>query len=474
MKLRFHSILARIIWLHVLVLVGVFTAVSFAAWYLLGATADGLEERLLLDHAMNVADHLQPAGDGWKLDLPPDLQALYSRGYGGYALSVVASSNGVVYSSDSDNGRLFASSPQTERPSFFHERRGRAAFYGIDYPVRKNGHSASVQVAQDLENADVIVDDIVVGFVRRIAWIMVPIFALLLALDVLIVRRALTPITRASSQARAIQPGSIALRLPEAGLPNEVLPLVRAVNQALDRLERGFQMQRDFTADAAHELRTPLAVLMTMIDVLPDRRAAAELRPHIQGMTRIVGQLLELAELESCTLGANEIADLRAVCSEVVSIMAPVALGERKNIELAAPSGPVWIQGNGEMLFRAVRNLVENAISHTSAGTAVEVEVADSGAVTVMDRGPGIPEAERELIFRRFWRHDRRCGQTAGIGLSIVQRAVQLHGGTIDVSDREGGGAVFLIRLPRIALGDRVSNGFRPADLPKTAAMQSA
>jgi len=252
MKLRFHSILARIIWLHLLVLVGVFTAVSFAAWYLLGATADGLEERLLLDHAMNVADHLQPAGDGWKLDLPPDLQALYSRGYGGYALSVVASSNGVVYSSDSDNGRLFASSPQTERPIFFHEKRGRAAFYGIDYPVRKNGHSASVQVAQDLENADVIVDDIVVGFVRRIAWIMVPIFALLLALDVLIVRRALTPITRASSQARAIQPGSIALRLPEAGLPNEVLPLVRAVNQALDRLERGFQMQRDFTADAAH------------------------------------------------------------------------------------------------------------------------------------------------------------------------------------------------------------------------------
>jgi hypothetical protein len=97
MKPRFDSILARIMWLHVLALVGVFGAVSFAAWYLLGTTADNLEERLLLDHAINVADHLKPAGDGWALDLPPDLQALYGRNYGGYALSVIGSSNGVVF-----------------------------------------------------------------------------------------------------------------------------------------------------------------------------------------------------------------------------------------------------------------------------------------------------------------------------------------------------------------------------------------
>jgi len=474
MKMHFHSILARIMSLHVLALVAVFGGVSLAAWYLLGATADNFEERLLLDHAANVAEHLKPAGNGWTLDLPPDLQALYGRGYGGYALSVIDSNNGVVFSSLADRGQLFASPQHGERPNFFHQKRGRAAFYGIDFPIQKEGHSATIQVAQDLENADVIVDDVVVGFVRGIAWIMLPMFVLLLSLDVLIIRRALNPITKASRQARAIQPGSIALLLPEAGLPGEVLPLVKAINQALDRLERGFQMQRDFTADAAHELRTPLAVLMTMVDVLPDRRAAAELRPHIQGMTRIVGQLLELAELESCTVGASEMADLRSVCSEVVSIMAPVALGERKNIELTAPSGPVWIQGNSEMLFRAVRNLVENAISHTSAGTSVEVEVTDSGVVTVMDRGPGIPEAERELIFRRFWRRHRHSSPNAGIGLSIVQRAVQLHGGAVEVSDRPGGGAVFLIRLPRLALDDSAPNMMRPVDLAKTAAMQSA
>jgi signal transduction histidine kinase len=100
------------------------------------------------------------------------------------------------------------------------------------------------------------------------------------------------------------------------------------------------------------------------------------------------------------------------------------------------------------MLFRAVRNLVENAIRYTANATMVEVEVGDSGAVTVKDRGPGIPDAERELIFRRFWRRDRRTGPNAGLGLSIVQRAIQIHGGMIGVGQRDGGGAVFSISLP--------------------------
>jgi signal transduction histidine kinase len=165
-------------------------------------------------------------------------------------------------------------------------------------------------------------------------------------------------------------------------------------------------------------------------------------------MSRIVGQLLELAELESSTIREEEAADLRAVCSDAVCLMAPVALAQGKTIELNAPSAPVWVQGNAEMLFRAVRNLVENAIRYTAAATAVEVDVLASGSVTVKDRGPGIPPTERELIFRRFWRRDRRGGPNAGLGLSIVQRAIQIHGGKVGVCEREGGGAVFSIALP--------------------------
>lgn len=444
---RFESILQRIISLHVLALAGVFVTISLAAWFLLGATANDLQQRLLLDHAAAVSGDLRVKDGRLSLDLPPDLQALYGRGYGGYALAVLDGAGRVVYSSLGGGEPLFRSSSQSSQPSFFRQHHGKAEFYGIYYPVRKAGTFATIEVAQDLENADVIVDDVVVGFVQRVSWVLLPMFALLLALDVLIVRRALRPITDASNLARRIQPGSAGLRLPETGLPNEVRPLVQAINQALDRLERGFQMQRDFTADAAHELRTPLAVLMAMADVLPDQ-AAEELRPHISGMSRIVGQLLELAELEFSTIGAGDAADLRAVCSEAVSLMAPVALAEGKTIELSAPAAPVWVQGNAELLFRAVRNLVENAIRYTAATTAVEVEVNEAGTVVVKDRGPGVPPAERDLIFRRFWRRDRRSGSNAGLGLSIVQRAIQIHGGKIAIGEREGGGAVFSIALP--------------------------
>ncbi|HEX5280137.1 MAG TPA: ATP-binding protein [Micropepsaceae bacterium] len=448
MRLRFKSILQRIISLHVLALAGVFGAITFAVWFVLGATANNFEQRLLLDHATTVAQYLQLNADRWTVDLPPDLAALYGRGYGGYALAIIDENGRVVSSSLPRREALFAPDIPPQAPAFFQQRSGKAAFYGIDFPVRKGNRSATIEVAQDLANADVIVDDVVAGFVSRLAWVVLPMFALLLALDVLIVRRALKPITTASQRARKIHPGTIGLRLPDTGLPDEVLPLVVAVNEALDRLERGFQMQRDLTADAAHELRTPLAILMTMIDVSADQKLAAELRPQILGMSRIVGQLLELAELESSTIGEEDAADLRAVCCEAVSLMAPVALAQGKTIELNAPSAPVWVQGNAELLFRAVRNLVENAIRYTAAATAVEVDVLASGAVTVKDRGPGVPPKERELIFRRFWRQDRRGGPNAGLGLSIVQRAIQIHGGNVGVGEREGGGAVFSIALP--------------------------
>src|SRR2546423_15676963 len=109
------------------------------------------------------------------------------------------------------------------------------------------------------------------------------------------------------------------------GWPGGFLPLLEEVNRALAGLGGGFQPQREFTADAAHELRTPLAVLTTFLDVLPDRHAAEQLRPYVQTMSRIVVQLLELAELESSTLGSDETADLHAVCSEAISVIAPVA-----------------------------------------------------------------------------------------------------------------------------------------------------
>jgi signal transduction histidine kinase len=110
----------------------------------------------------------------------------------------------------------------------------------------------------------------------------------------------------------------------------------------------------------------------------------------------------------------------------------------------------VVVQCNEKAIARALRNLVQNAIAHTADGTTVEVRVHDNGAIQVLDHGPGVPPNQRELIFRRFWRGERRDRPGAGLGLSIVKRAVETCGGTIKVSDTLGGGATFTLSLPLV------------------------
>jgi signal transduction histidine kinase len=227
------------------------------------------------------------------------------------------------------------------------------------------------------------------------------------------------------------------------------LPLVSAVNQALDRLDHGFRLQREFTGDAAHELRTPLAILRTRIETLPDRETVKALQKDIEAMTRIVSQLLDIAELDDVILDPGERADLQRVCAEVAETIAPLALAQGKNVALSSADSPVWVRGNAEMLRRALRNVAENAIHHTRLGTAVEIVVGAAGTVDVFDDGPGIPAAERELIFRRFWRRDRRRSGGAGLGLAIVRRIVEAHAGSIAVENRPTGGAHFSLNFAR-------------------------
>jgi signal transduction histidine kinase len=232
-------------------------------------------------------------------------------------------------------------------------------------------------------------------------------------------------------------------------MPDDVLPLVRAVNQALDRLERGYIMQREFVADAAHELRTPLAILRAELEALGDEYAVLELIDDIDHMTRIVNQLIDVAEADTLTIAEGDMADLRSVCVEVASFMAPIAVSSGKSIAVTGAGDPVWVVGNPAALFQAIRNLVENAIIHTASNTTVEIAVGPEGSVVVSDEGAGIPLQQRELIFHRFWRGDRRRPGSGGLGLSIVARIVKAHGGSISVHDAPVRGSAFAINLRR-------------------------
>jgi signal transduction histidine kinase len=131
----------------------------------------------------------------------------------------------------------------------------------------------------------------------------------------------------------------------------------------------------------------------------------------------------------------------------VVGAIAPFAIAQHKDIALKGTDAPVLIHGNAEMLQRAIFNLAENAIKFTAKDTTVDVEVSDDGKVRVRDCGPGIAEAERELIFQRFWRRDRQRSDGAGLGLAIVRAVADDHDATIAVENRPGGGAQFALRF---------------------------
>lgn len=447
---RFRSILLRIIFLHAVALLVTAVLLPLVLYWSLDADVARLQQGTMREQAERLARYLKAAPTGaWSLELPVSLLDQYSQAYGRYSYAVLDEARAVIFSSHQERAPLYPID-DVSRPITFFETptpRGGRTVSGASLKYGIDDRTAWVQVAEDLSHRDVLQDDVVANYFHQVRWITIPTLLLLLAIDVVIFRRAVRPLLRASEQARNIGPTRIDVRLPTDNIPSEVRPLVVAVNQAFDRLERGLRAQSDFAADAAHELRTPLAILRTRIETLPDKSVAQPLAQDVAGMTRVINQLLDAAELETTVVDPSETADLREVCVEIATFIAPLALARGIRIAVTGTDAPVVIQGNAEMLRRAGRNLVENALNHTSEGSVVEIMVTANGTVSVLDRGPGVPVDEREIIFERFWQRNRRIG-TAGLGLSIVKRIVDAHGGTITVENRPGGGADFSMHFP--------------------------
>jgi signal transduction histidine kinase len=434
-SLTFKSLISRIVFLHIVAVAVVAIFLPLVLFWLLNSEIDQLHRDAMRAQAEVLAERIVAQPDGTlSFNLPDSLKGLYSDAYGRYQFDI----------RDAD-GRLLFSSHRRSAAATASRFSQTISGAGVTRDIA--GKTVRVQVAEDLAHRDVIIDDIVSNFFRRVGWITIPILLVLLATDIIIFRRAIAPLWRASEEASNIGPARTDIRLPTAQIPREIMPLVTAVNQALDRLEGGFRVQRQFTADAAHQLRTPLTILRTRIETLDDRVARQALLADIEAMSRLVAQLLEIAELDTLVLDPGETADLRAVCAEVVGSIAPFAIAQHKDIALKGTDAPVSVHGNSEMLQRAIFNLAENAIKFTAKGTCVEVDVRDDGSVRVRDCGPGIAEAERELIFQRFWRADRRRSDGAGLGLSIVRAVADDHAATVAVANLPGGGAEFTLRF---------------------------
>jgi signal transduction histidine kinase len=446
--IRFDSIISRIVILHVIAVAITSILMSVALSWLLSMATSNIHNEAMEEQAVSLAAHLVLKPDGrLSLVLPPNLQGFYSQPYGRYSYAVIDDKGKTLFSSLPNNAPIFAADPRAATVQFLETRIGEAAISGASVRRNVGGKTVWVQAAEDLANNDVLIDDIVENFYRHVGWITLPILLVLLVIDIAIFRRALLPLRQASEIAQHITPARTDIRLPVQEIPTEVRPLVSAINKALDRLDEGFRLQREFTADAAHELRTPLSILRTRVETLDNPSIATALLQDIEAMSRVVGQLLDIAELEAFAIDPAEVADLQAVAAEVAGFIAPLALEQGREIALLGVTTPVFVKGNAEMIKRAIRNLAENAIRHAPKDTVVEFVVEEGGTVTVQDRGPGISDEERELIFHRFWRRDRNSQGSSGLGLSIVQRIAELHGGSVEVARRVMGGAQFSLHF---------------------------
>jgi two-component system, OmpR family, sensor histidine kinase TctE len=236
-------------------------------------------------------------------------------------------------------------------------------------------------------------------------------------------------------------------RLYAKKLPRELVPLVQAVNTSLDRLEADYRVQREFTANAAHELRTPLATLRARLEVRFSAQELGDVVFEIQQLARLVEQLLCLARLDSREQFQVAPFDAHAVALEVARELAPVALESEHYVTAATPEASVPTHGNETLTRMVFRNLMENAIQYTPAGTSITLS-AESGAVVIADDGPGIDAHAAASLFERFRRGPNAAGPGAGLGLAIAKCIMERQEGRLSLDTNAAHGARFVTEFP--------------------------
>lgn len=264
----------------------------------------------------------------------------------------------------------------------------------------------------------------------------------------LAVRLILRPLRQRARDLAEIDLRSLDRRLPDRGTPSEIAPFCDAINALLARLEDGVARQRLFTANAAHELRTPVAVLQARLDALPeDRPERAALLRDIRRITVLLDQLLSVARLGQRSPAAAPLIDLVSLARRVAADCAPLGIAAGRDIVFEPRAQALPIQGDPQAIEGALAALIENALRAEPEGGTVGVGVGPGPLIAVVDHGPGVPAAQRELIFEPFWRADPTTRGT-GLGLAIVREVARLHAGAVDVVETPGGGATFRLLLP--------------------------
>jgi two-component system OmpR family sensor kinase len=331
----------------------------------------------------------------------------------------------------------------------------------LSAPVQLGGRDYVIQVGASLDDPYATVRSARLLFLAMSASIL----GAVVLTGAMLARTVLRPIDQIVGRARMIGESALAERLPHPGTQDEMGRLVETLNDMLARIEQSFETQRRFTADASHELRSPLSRLRAELEVTLRRPRAQEeyeeaLRSclsEVERLSHLTGELLMLARLDAGgPPAAAAPVDLISVLHEAVNRLGPEAL--RRNVALAMDAPPkVTVSVASAALSHVVTNVLDNAVKFSPLGSEVRVSVAIEGSaavVVVSDAGPGILEEEVPRVFERFYRGSAaRHMETPGVGLglAICRALVEGQGGKISVDSAHGGGATFRIRLPLAA-----------------------
>lgn len=322
------------------------------------------------------------------------------------------------------------------------------------FAVWDEDHSLQVRVLEDKEKLHKVVAEIVTT--QLLAFLLfAPVLAIMISWSI---GRGLQLLTRLASEigtrhAQHLEP------VPDENIPAEVQPMLKALNALLERLNESIRKERRFTADAAHELRTPLAALRVQAELAsqsqdPETRAHA-LQQLVEGSgrtSRVLDQLLALARIEhDQTLIGDTPIDLQQLARNTLANEAGRALSHHQELALLTDN-PIIVNGDATLLQLMLRNLVDNALRYMPEGGVCSISClsdTDKALLIIEDTGPGIPEESLDRVFDRFYRITGTRQEGTGLGLSLVAEIVRLHHGTIQLSNRlEGTGLTVTVSLP--------------------------
>lgn len=414
-------------------------------------------DHLLVSSALSIVDSVALAGGQWQVDLP----------YAALDLLAMAPEDRVFYRVFDARGRTITgyddlpaapSLPRASAPPRLFD----AVYSGepVRFAVvsRRVSSAAAqdqvwVQVGQTRRAREALAQDVVLHALVAIALLSL----LALALVWLGVSRALRPLRTLERELSRREPSE--LKPVAATAPQEMQQMVTALNRFMARLAGSNETLRAFMAEAAHQMRTPLAALRAQAQLALDEDDPQEMRRSLEAiernathMSRLLNQLLSDASvIHRSNLQRYASVDLAEVLHQALHEAVPQA-APRPRLQLAVASEPALVRGDALLLREAIKNLIDNACKYGGDG-ALQVALTCSArdcVVTVADHGPGIAAAEAERVFERFVRGEGAAAGGAGLGLAIVKRVVEAHGGRIDLSNRVGGGLIASLHLPRL------------------------